>query len=55
MLRSTVARWALGLLVVMAVLALVRFKPWQRPAGPGAGGATAEARERLNVGFLPVT
>lgn len=55
MLRSTVARWALGLVVLIAVLGLARFKPWQRLAGPGAGGQTAEARERLNVGFLPVT
>ena len=54
MLRSTVSRWMLGLVALIAVLGLVRFKPWQRLAGPGVG-STAEARERLNVGFLPVT
>ncbi len=43
-----------GLVALVAVLGLVRFKPWQRLAPPGAG-RTAEARERLNVGFLPVT
>ena len=54
MLRSSVSRWVLGLVALVAVLGLVRFKPWQRLAPPGAG-RTAEARERLNVGFLPVT
>ena len=55
MLRSTVSRWVLGLVVLIAVLGLARFKPWQRLASPGAGREAAEARERLNVGFLPVT
>ena len=55
MLRSSVSRWVLGLVALVAVLGLIRFKPWQRLASPGGGGRTAEARERLNVGFLPVT
>ncbi len=50
MLRSSVARWVLGAVLLIAVLGLVRFKPWQR--GGGAGG---DGRERLSVGFLPVT
>jgi len=49
MLRSSLGRWALGLLLVLAVLGLLRFKPWQR------GGGGAAAREQLQVGFLPVT
>jgi hypothetical protein len=47
MFRSSVARWALGLVVVLAVLGLVRFKPWQR--------ASVGERAQLQVGFLPVT
>ncbi len=53
MLRSSVSRWVLGLVALVAVLGLIRFKPWQRLTATGGGGA--EARERLNVGFLPVT
>ncbi len=52
MFRSSVARWVLGAVLVIAVLGLARFKPWQR--GGGAEEA-AGGRERLNVGFLPVT
>jgi hypothetical protein len=54
MLRSSVSRWVLGLVALVAVLGIIRFKPWQRLTAPG-GGETASARERLNVGFLPVT
>src|SRR5687768_16523207 len=56
MFRSTVARVALGVVLVLAVLGLVRYKPWQRAGGTGAGGdGEARARRRLSVGFLPVT
>ena len=48
MLRSSVARWVVGLVLVVAVLGLMRFKPWQR-------GGVPHAREQLQVGFLPVT
>jgi hypothetical protein len=48
MLRSSVARWAVGLVLAVAVLGLLRFKPWQRGGAP-------HAREQLQVGFLPVT
>jgi len=56
-----------GILIVVAViggLTLLRTRPWERPAGEtapvassGSGAApTADARrERLKVGFLPVT
>src|SRR5687767_9900962 len=55
MFRSTVARVALGVVLVVAVLGLVRYKPWQRAGGTGAEGGEAQARRRLSVGFLPVT
>jgi NitT/TauT family transport system substrate-binding protein len=54
MLRSPLTRWALGAVVAVMLLALLRFKPWQGRAG-GAGERSAESRETLAVGFLPVT
>jgi NitT/TauT family transport system substrate-binding protein len=56
MLRSPVARWTLGVLVFALALAALKFKPW-RPATwhSLSGGHIAEARQELNVGFLPVT
>ena len=56
MLRSSAARWALGVVAFIAVLGLLRFKPWERgrTAAPGAPDAGA-ARPSLKVGFLPVT
>lgn len=53
MFRSSVGRWVLGLVVVIAVLALIRFKPWRR--GDADGQLQAQARAELKVGFLPVT
>ena len=54
MFRSSVARWIIGVMAVIAVLGLLRYKPWQRGAQQNAG-STGEAHEKLNVGFLPVT
>src|SRR5689334_23014649 len=54
MFRSSAARWIIGVMAVIAVLGLLRYKPWQRGAQQTAG-LTDEAREKLNVGFLPVT
>jgi len=42
-------RWSLIVVVVVAALALLRFKPWQQESAADRG------RERLSVGFLPVT
>ncbi len=53
MFRSTVSRVIVGVVLVVAVLALLRFKPWKRLDGDD-GGANL-ARQSLNVGFLPVT
>jgi len=54
MFRSSAARWIIGVIAVIAVLGLLRYKPWQRGAQQ-SDGLTGEAREKLNVGFLPVT
>jgi|RhiMetdeSRZDD1v2_1073273.scaffolds.fasta_scaffold193619_2 NitT/TauT family transport system substrate-binding protein len=54
MFRSSAIRWVIGVIVVIAALGLLRYKPWQRGAQQTDGQAD-EAREKLNVGFLPVT
>jgi hypothetical protein len=54
MFRSSAARWIIGMVAVIAVLGLLRFKPWQRGAQQTADSGSA-AREKLQVGFLPVT
>ena len=53
MLRSPLFKIALGVIAVIALLGLLRFKPWQRAAK--TGNDHARARAQLNVGFLPVT
>jgi NitT/TauT family transport system substrate-binding protein len=49
MLRSPIARWGFGLIIILTVLGVLRFKPWQHWSGE------VMAREELRVGFLPVT
>ncbi len=46
-LRSSLSRWLVGYVLALAVLGLLRFKPWQE--------AEARSRAQLSVGFLPVT
>ena len=41
-------RIVLGVAAVMLALGVLRYKPWQ-------GAAQTRAREKLTVGFLPVT
>jgi NitT/TauT family transport system substrate-binding protein len=53
MLRSSLARWVAGTLLLIALLGVARFKPWRHLSGPGDGSVLARAQ--LNVGFLPVT
>lgn len=56
MFRSSVARWVLGLLILIAVLGAVKFKPWRlAPFGGPGRSEQARARKELKVGFLPVT
>ena len=52
MFRSSVGRWLIGLILLIAVLAVIRFKPWRLR---GASQQQAQARAELKVGFLPVT
>lgn len=57
MFRSTSARILIGAVIVIALLGLMRYKPWQRGAKTqlASNEMTEDGRERLNVGFLPVT
>jgi NitT/TauT family transport system substrate-binding protein len=55
MLRSFASRWVLGIIAFIAVLGLLRFKPWQLGSNHGIGGGSNKARQELKVGFLPVT
>ena len=54
MFRSPVVRWVCGLILVIVILGLVRFKPWRFIAHQAAQ-EQAHARAELKVGFLPVT
>lgn len=59
--RSPGARWILGSLAFIAILGVLRFKPWRQHGGfqsgasANAGADDNDTRERLSVGFLPVT
>ena len=54
MLRNTTLKILLGVVAVIAILGLLRFKPWQRGQSRFQP-EMADARAQLNVGYLPVT
>jgi hypothetical protein len=51
MLYSQLFRIASGVLLAIIILGVLRYKPWQS----SEGGKIEEARDKLTVGFLPVT
>lgn len=53
MFRSSLARWVAGTLALIAVLGVLRFKPWRHFDGTKTNSALAHSQ--LSVGFLPVT
>jgi NitT/TauT family transport system substrate-binding protein len=53
MFRSPISRWIAGSVLVIAVLAFVRFKPWRLMSRQSVQQQVA--RTELKVGFLPVT
>ena len=56
MFRSSITRLVLGVLAIVAVLGVLRFKPWQRfTLNSIAVTNSTVAREQLAIGFLPVT
>lgn len=55
-LRSKLFQIAVGVLAFIAILGVLRFKPWQRTASSEVAMRTDESgRQGLQVGFLPVT
>jgi NitT/TauT family transport system substrate-binding protein len=58
-MKSPLVRWGLGALAFVAVLGVLRARPWQEARTPALerplGRAEAVLRETLAVGFLPVT
>ena len=54
MFRSKPFLIALTVFATIALLAVLRFKPWQRNTNQNTG-ADGAARQQLAVGFLPVT
>ena len=55
MTRSPLLRWSVGALAGLAVLGLLRAKPWQRASAGHTQEKGGAERQRLAVGFLPVT
>ena len=51
MLHSRLFRIVSGVLLAIVILGVLRYKPWQG----GGEWKTEEERNRLTVGFLPVT
>lgn len=55
MFRSAMVRWLMAFVVFAAVISLLRFRPWQRHDANRSSSTSADPREMLKVGFLPVT
>jgi len=55
MLYKHLFRWAAGCFLFLLILAVLRFEPWQGWGGDLAVDYSERPRERLGVGFLPVT
>ena len=56
MLRSPITRWLVGIVAFIAVLGVLRFKPWQYGSvGEMFSGQSKSTLQELKVGYLPVT
>jgi NitT/TauT family transport system substrate-binding protein len=56
MLRSPIARWTFGIIALIAVLGVLRFKPWRYESLKQVfQGKSENSRMELKVGYLPVT
>jgi hypothetical protein len=55
--RSKLFRLAIGVVAFIALLGVLRFKPWQRKDASSRVlmSSDASGRQGLQVGFLPVT
>jgi hypothetical protein len=48
-------RWTVGALAAVALLGVLRAKPWARPSSALPPEKAGDERQALAVGFLPVT
>ena len=55
MIPSKPVSIVLAIVIVIALLGLLHFKPWQNLSGRVGGEGSSSERESLAVGFLPVT
>src|SRR6267142_2185873 len=56
MLRSPMTRWLVAVFALIAVLGVLRFKPWRYGSvREMLGSRSTHARQDLKVGYLPVT
>ncbi len=56
MLRSPFTRWVVGIVAFIAVLGVLRFKPWHYSSvGEMLGRRSKSTLQELKVGYLPVT
>jgi NitT/TauT family transport system substrate-binding protein len=55
MFRSSTARWITGFVIFLALVGMLRFKPWHESGNKGNGLVSNDRREVLRVAFLPVT
>jgi hypothetical protein len=55
MTGSPLLRWGVGAVFAVALLGVLRAKPWQRRSTERAEEKGTAERQTLGVGFLPVT
>lgn len=58
-MQNKTVRWTVGVIAAILLLALLRFKPWQKSGSGGEGdihiGPNTGAAQSLTVAFIPVT
>ena len=57
-MKNPTVRWTVGVIAAIVLLALLRFKPWQKPITHEDETLTTEWRsapQTLTVAFIPVT
>ncbi|HLJ53490.1 MAG TPA: ABC transporter substrate-binding protein [Chthonomonadaceae bacterium] len=58
-MNSSAVRWTAGVIAAIALIAVLRFKPWEKPVAPldekKRIGTSFGARQTLDVAFIPVT
>ena len=52
---SPLVRWGAGAIAFVALLGILRFRPWQQAVKEPSAETASGQRQTLAVGFLPVT